>query len=291
MTRSAPPAGGPQQPVAVVEEGEVADQQRGRPGTAEGHPERGGHHTVDAVGAPVGEDGQVRGGRDVALDVPDRHRRRRHQPGPGGERGGDRPGGGGLRPGRAGSRDRAGRRGADGLPAGEPAVRARRAPGSHSASSTAPASSTTQAAVPAGSDQPGAPATISTAPAAASHSLTTRDEPGGPMRTIASGRRASAGGGRAQHGVEVGHRGGRRPPGRRAGLGHDGPAEPGGDRVDPLAVDGGGRRPRSLLAGRRRPGARAAGPVRRRRPPPRGRRPAPGAGARARRPAARGTGG
>ena len=55
----------------------------------EGHADRGRHHAVDAVGAPVGEHPHAVAGRAVPLDVAHRHRRRHHQRGAVGQ-GGER---------------------------------------------------------------------------------------------------------------------------------------------------------------------------------------------------------
>ena len=56
------PAGRAEQPVAVVEEGHVADQQRGRASRAERRPDRGGHDPVDPIRATVREDAAPRRG-------------------------------------------------------------------------------------------------------------------------------------------------------------------------------------------------------------------------------------
>ena len=78
----------PSRPLRVVQEGDVADQQRGagdrRPPS--GDADRGGHDAVDAVGAPVGEDPHAAAGRAEPLDVADGHRRRHHQRGVVGQR-------------------------------------------------------------------------------------------------------------------------------------------------------------------------------------------------------------
>ena len=60
ITRSMPRCGGAEEAVAVVEEGQVADEERGRPRVvAERHADRGRHHAVDAVGAAVGVDREL----------------------------------------------------------------------------------------------------------------------------------------------------------------------------------------------------------------------------------------
>ncbi len=90
------PAGRRQQAVAVVEEGHVADEQRGRSPAPHGHADRGRHDAVDAVGAAVGHDPHLTSRGRVALDVADRHRRRHDQRRPGGHGPHDGPGDGRL---------------------------------------------------------------------------------------------------------------------------------------------------------------------------------------------------
>ena len=82
MVRSMPRSASAEQGVGVVEEGDVADEHRGRAARAEGDADGGGHHAVDAVGAPVGvAPATPVAGRGVPLDVAHRHRRRHHERG------------------------------------------------------------------------------------------------------------------------------------------------------------------------------------------------------------------
>ena len=90
------PGGGAEEPVGVVEERHVADEEHRRGGRAERHTHGRRDDPVDAVGPPVGEDPDTVAGRAVPLDVADGHRRRHHEVGPLGQGGQDVTGHAGL---------------------------------------------------------------------------------------------------------------------------------------------------------------------------------------------------
>jgi hypothetical protein len=229
------PAGGPQQAVAVVQEGDIADQQRGgRPGPR-GDPDRSRHDAVDAVGPPVGDDPDAGAGRGVALDVAHGHRRRHDEGRPGGQRRHELPGHPGLaQPSLLGPEEaveRGGRGGGGGLPGGEPAVRRRgqrqfgaerRSPRRHRVRRVGPGHGR------GGGRRvgPRPPGDHDLLGARAGEPL--GDDPGRRRRPQAHDHlRLQLAGhpGRPQHGVEVRHQGRRRPPRRRPGIGQHGPPQ------------------------------------------------------------------
>ena len=195
----------------------------------------GRHHPVDAVGAPVGHHDQPGAGAAcrstsrIGIDDDTTSRA------PSGRAATAR-----ARRARWGRPVRRPRRPAPSRPRPRPPATvqpARFGPGGRQVRRKAPASpSTTTAAVPAGSDHPGAPATTSVAARGGQPLVHDPRRAGRPQPQHPVGTEPVGGLGRAEDGVEVRHGGARRPPGRRPGLGHHGPAPGGGHGVHQVAV-------------------------------------------------------